>query len=239
MRLNLNFLKIGVLLLVVMGLYAFSNARNGQKRIGNVQIEFVGDQNLYMTQETVDKLLIQSYGDLTNLTKENIVLNTIEKAIEANEMVKKAQVYLTVNGDLVAKVAQRKPIARVEGSAKYYLDEDGEHMPFSRHHSARVPLITGNINDTSLKDVYRILTYSNTDEFLKKNIIGVHITGEQKYLLNFRMENFVVDLGGVEGLEKKFSNFRAFYVKAYKDKSLNDYHTVSLAFNNQVVCTKN
>ncbi|GGW37341.1 cell division protein FtsQ/DivIB [Arenibacter certesii] len=239
MRINWNFIKMGVLLLVVMGLYAFSNVRNGNKRIEKVQIEFVGDQNLYMTQETVNKLLIHNYGDLTNLTKEHIVLNNIEKAIEANEMVKNAQVFLTVNGDLVAKVAQRKPIARVEGSKKYYLDEDGKPMPFSRYHSARVPLITGDVNENSLKDVYAILKYSETDEFLTKNIIGVHIAGEQKYLLRFRMEDFVVDLGNVEGLDRKFSNFRAFYVKAYKDKSLEDYHTVSLAFNNQVVCTKN
>lgn len=239
MRIHRNFLKMGVLLLVVMGLYAFSNVRNGQKMIENVEIQFVGDQNLYMTHETVNKLLIQNYGDLTNLPKENIVLNTIEKAIEANEMVKKAQVFLTVNGNLIAKVAQRRPIARVEGSAKFYLDEDGKRMPFSRHYSARVPLITGEINEDSLKEVYKILTYSNTDEFLVKNIIGVHITEQQKYLLKFRMEDFVVDLGNVENLEKKFSNFRAFYVKANKDKSLNDYHTVSLAFNNQVVCTKN
>ncbi|MDX1363943.1 cell division protein FtsQ/DivIB [Arenibacter latericius] len=239
MRINWSFIKMGVLLLVVMGLYAFSNARNSNKKVENLQIKFEGDQNLYMTHETVNKLLIHNYGDLTNLTKEHIALNNIEKAIEANEMVKKAQVFLTVNGDLVAKVTQRKPIARVEGNKKYYLDEDGKSMPFSRHHSARVPLITGEINENSLGDVYKILKYSETDEFLTKNIIGIHITGERKYLLKFRMEDFVVDLGNVEGLDKKFSNFRAFYVKAYKDKSLEDYHTVSLAFNNQVVCTKN
>lgn len=239
MGINRNLLKIVALLLIVTGLYAFSNVRNGQKKIKNIEIRFVGDQNLYLTHETVNKLLIQNYGDLTNLSKENIVLNKMEKAVEANEMVKKAQIFLTVKGDLVAKVAQRKPIARIEGGTKYYLDEDGKRMPFSQVHSARVPLITGKVNENSLQDVYTILKYSEKDEFLTKNIIGVHIAGEHKYLLKFRMENFVVDLGNVEDLDKKFNNFRAFYVKAYKDKSLHDYHTVSLAFNNQVVCTKN
>jgi len=239
MKINWNFIKFGALLLVVTGLYAFSNSRNRHKKIDNIEIKFVGDQNLYMTQETVNKLLIQNSGDLKNLPKEDIVLNTIEKAIEANEMVKNAQVYLTVNGDLMAKVLQRKPIGRVEGVAKFYIDEDGKRMPFSRYHSARVPIITGLISDNSIVGVYKILTYVNSDEFLRKNTIGVHITKEQQYQLKFRMENFVVDLGDVRELEKKFSNLKAFYAKAKKDKTLNDYARVSLEFNKQVVCTKN
>lgn len=238
MRIDRNFIKMGVLLLVVISLYAFSNIRNSHRKIENIQIEFIGDQNLYITQEMVNKLLILSYGDPTNLPKENIVLNTIEKAIEANDMVKNAQVYFTVDGNLMAKVVQRKPIGRVEGITSFYVDEDGLRMPFSKLHSARVPIITGKITENSLREVHRILTYGNSDEFLKKNIIGIHITEEEKYQLKFRIDNFVVALGNVENLERKLANFRAFYVKANKDNTLDDYKSVSLEFNNQVVCTK-
>lgn len=238
MRINRNSIKMGILLLIVIGLYAFSNIRSGQRKIENVLIEFVGDQNLYITHEMVNKLLILSYGDPTNLPKENIVLNTIEKAIEANDMVKNAQVYFTVDGSLMAKVTQRKPIGRIEGSTSFYVDEDGLRMPFSKLHSARVPIITGKITENSLQEVYRILTYGNSDEFLKKNIIGIHVTEEEKYQLKFRMDNFVVALGDVGNLERKFANFRAFYIKANKDNTLGDYKRVSLEFNNQVVCTK-
>lgn len=238
MRIDRNFIKIGVLLLVVIGLYAFSDIRSGQRKIENIQIEFVGGENVYITHEMVNKLLILSYGDLTNLPKENIVLNTIEKAIEANDMVKKAQVFFTVDGGLKAKVSQRKPIGRVEGNTSFYMDEDGLRMPFSKLHSARVPIITGRITENSLKEVHRILTFGNSDEFLRKNIIGIHITEEEKYQLRFRVDNFVVALGNVEDLERKFANFRAFYVKATKDNTLGDYNRVSLEFNNQVVCTK-
>ena len=238
MKVNWNLMKLGGLLLLVTGLYAFSNIRNRQKGIDKIDIKFVGDQNLYVTHEAVNKLLIQNLGDLKNVAKEDIVLNTIEKAIVANEMVKNAQVYLTVNGGLEAKVVQRKPIGRVEGEAKFYIDEDGKRMPFSKYHSARVPVITGIITKITIKEVHEILTYINSDEFLRKNIIGVHITDDQKYQLKFRMENFVVDLGNRKELEKKFSNFKAFYTKANKDETLDDYSKVSLEFSNQVVCTK-
>ena len=238
MRINWNYIKLIALLLVITGLYAFSNQRSAAKSIDGINIEFVGDQNLYITQGMVNKLLIQNYGPLTNVPKEKLVLNTIEKVIEANEMVKSAQVYLTVNGELTSKIVQRKPIGRIEGNSKYYLDDDGKTMPLSMSHSARVPIITGKITGKSLEDVYEILKYINKDDFLRKNVIGIHIEDEAKYQLKFRMEHFVVNLGGVDKLEEKFNNFKAFYTKANKDETLEQYNIVSLEFDNQVVCTK-
>ena len=117
MRINWNKIKFVVLLLVIGGLYAFADYRSAQKPVDGIRIEFEGDQNLYITQEAVNKLLIQSYGSLSNVPKEKLVLNTIEKVIETNKMVKNAQVYLTVNGELRSKIVQREPIGRIEGSA--------------------------------------------------------------------------------------------------------------------------
>lgn len=238
MRINWNYIKIIVLSLVVAGLYAFSDYRSQSRIVPRLNIEFVGNQNLYITEGMVNKLLIQNYGPLKNVPKEKLALNTIEEVIETNEMVKSAQVYLTVNGELMSKIIQRRPIGRVEGNSKFYLDDEGKRMPLSISHSARVPIITGKITGKGLEDVYKILKYINQDDFLRKNVIGIHIADEEKYQLKFRMEQFVVSLGGVDNLEKKFNNFKAFYTKANKDKTLEAYNMVSLEFNNQVVCTK-
>ena len=238
MRIDINHIKIIGLTLTVMGLYAFSNHRSQQKKVNGINIEFVGDQNIYITQAAVNKLLIQNYGSLTNVPKEKLVLNTMEEVIEANEMVKRAQVYLTVDGQLTSKILQRKPIGRIQGSSKFYLDDEGKRMPLSKSHSARVPIITGKITGKSLEDVYEILKFINADDFLRKNVIGIHIAEEENYQLKFRMEHFVVQLGNIENLEGKFKKFKAFYSKANKDRTLNEYAMVNLEFNNQVVCTK-
>ncbi|MFK7812074.1 MAG: cell division protein FtsQ/DivIB [Maribacter sp.] len=238
MQINWNYIKIIALLFIVTGLYAFSNHRSDVKKINKINIEFVGDQNLYITEAMVNKLLIQNYGSFTNVPKEKLVLNKIEKIIETNKMVKNAQVYLTIDGKLEARIVQRKPIGRIEGESKFYLDEEGKRMPLSMSHSARVPIITGNVTGKSLEDVYEILKYINEDQFLRKNVIGIHVEDEDKYQLRFRMEQFTVHLGGVDGLEEKFNNFKAFYTKANRDKTLDNYNVVSLEFNNQVVCTK-
>ncbi len=238
MRINWNYLKFFALLIIIVGLYSFSNHRSTLRNVNGMKIQFIGDQNLYISEDMVNKLLIQNYGPLTNVPKEKLVLNTMEKVIEANEMVKEAQVYLTINGELTSKIVQRKPIGRIEGSSKFYLDDEGKRMPLSISHSARVPIITGNVTGKSLEDIYEILKYINTDNFLRKNVIGIHVQDEKNYQLKFRMEQFVVNLGGVDNLEEKFNNFKAFYAKANKDKTLENFAVVSLEFNNQVVCTK-
>ena len=81
MRVNLSIIKLAALLLVITGLYAFSNERNSSKQVTGMRVEFIGDQNLYLTEGTVNKLLIQNCGGLNNVPKENIVLNTVEKAL--------------------------------------------------------------------------------------------------------------------------------------------------------------
>jgi len=198
----------------------------------------LGNNDLYITEDAVNKLLIQNYGSLKNRAKEQVVLNTIESLITSNSMVKNAQVYLTIDGKLISEVVQRKPIGRVEDVSKFYLDDSGKRMPLSRHYSARVPIITGVITGKSLEDAYVILEYINKDTFLSQNVIGIHIEKEGEYQLKFRLEDFVVNLGGVENLDEKFKNFMAFYVKAAKDNTLEKYASVSLKFENQVVCTK-
>lgn len=238
MQLNWNPIKCIAVLVVTTGLFAFTNKRSENKMVQGIDIEFVGDQNLYITQGVVNKLLIQNFGNLENVPKEKLALNAIEKAIEANQMVKSAQVFLTIHGTLASKIVQRRPIGRIAGDVQFYLDEDGTQMPLSASHSARVPIITGKITGKSLEDAYKILNYINADDFLRKNVIGIHIKAEGKYQLRFRTEQFTVNLGGVENLEEKFNKFKAFYAKANMDNTLENYDIVSLEFNNQVVCTK-
>ena len=100
MKINWNIVKLIVLLVAIVGLYAFSNQRNNHKTIAELDIQFADGENLYVTTGMVNKLLIQKFNGFEIVPKENLVLNTMEKALEANEMVKNAQVYLTVNGKL-------------------------------------------------------------------------------------------------------------------------------------------
>ena len=238
MRVNWNYIKMFVLLGLVVFLYAFASGRNARRNVSKPYVEFIGDNNLFITNETVSKLLIQNYNGVENVAKETLVLNELENALKSNPMIKSAEVYVAVNGTLNAEIEQKTPIARVSTNASYYIDDDGLYMTLSNNYSARVPLVTGYVEKNNLENVYKVASKISTDEFLKKNVIEIHQNANKKIYLKLRQCKFIVQLGDINFLDKKINNLKAFYQKNQKEKTLNNYSKVNLQFENQVVCTK-
>lgn len=238
LRVNWNYIKMIFLLGLVIFLFAFSSQRNGQRIITKPHIKFIGDNNLFITNEAVSKLLIQNYKGGKNVAKETLVLNELENALKSNPMIKTAEVYVAVNGTLNAEIEQKTPIARVSTNVSYYIDDEGFYMPLSNNYSARVPLVTGYVEKNNLKSVYKVASKVRSDDFLKKNVIEIHQSTNKKIYLKLRQCKFLVQLGTIEFLDKKINNLKAFYQKNQKDKTLNNYSKVNLQFENQVVCSK-
>ena len=224
--------------MLVCFLYAFSSIRNNAKNVSEIQVNFLGDGNLFITHETVNKLLIQNGEGVTNVPKEILDLNGLENALKSNTMIKAAEVYLAVDGKVRADVIQRKPIARVSTNASYYIDDEGQYMPLSINYSAHVPIVTGYVEKNNLENVFTIGNKIFRDEFLKTHIVEIHQNQDQTLSLKTRVFDFEIVLGDLTDLDKKISNLKAFYQKAKKDETLNTYSKVNLQFNNQVVCTK-
>ncbi|MDO5979832.1 hypothetical protein Q4Q47_13040 [Flavivirga sp. MEBiC05379] len=238
MRVNWNYIRMFVLLVLVGFLFAFASQRNGVRKISVPQVQFIGENNLFVTNETVSKLLIQKYGGVKNVPKETLDLNELENALKSNPMIKAAEVYVAVNGTLNAEIEQKTPIARVSTNASYYIDDEGSYMPLSTNYSARVPLVTGYVEKNNLRSIYKIASKITHDEFLKKNVIEIHQSIDKAIYLKLRQCNFTVQLGDVDFLDKKINNLKAFYQKKLKEKTLNNYSKINLQFDNQVICTK-
>ncbi|MDB4206426.1 hypothetical protein N9773_00480 [Flavobacteriaceae bacterium] len=173
MRINWNIIKGLFLLGLVVFLYAFSSFKNNGRSVSKVAVQFTGNDNVYITTEMVNKLLIQNQEQLYILPKDNLDLKEMEFLLESDDMIKSAQVYLTVNGEVRAKVEQKRPIARVHAEATFYIDEDGLWMPLSPQHSARVPLITGVVDKEDLNGVYTLALKIFKDSFLKTYITEI------------------------------------------------------------------
>lgn len=238
MRIKYNDIKIIGLILFVGFLFAFSNQRNSVRKVDLKAPVFIGDNKLFITDQTVSKLLIQNQRPLTEQPKDIIDLNELEVALNSNSMIKKAEVFMSVEGELYTEIEQKRPIARVSSNASYYIDDDGSYMPLSSNYTARVPLVTGNVNKNSLETVYEFASAVDQDEFLKKHVIEIRQNDDNTIDFRIRKSDFTVHLGTLKKLDKKINNFKAFYQKAFKDKILETYTRVDLKFDKQVICTK-
>lgn len=198
----------------------------------------MGDENLFVTHEAVSKLLIQNHESVFNKPKETIALNDLESALNANVMIKQAQVYINVDGTLTAEIEQKKPIARVNTNASYYIDDEGSYMPLSTNYSSRVPLVTGFVTKNELYNVSIIAKRIQNDEFLKSHVTEIYQHENGNIDLKFRLHDFRIQIGSLDQLDKKINNLKAFYKKAMKDDTLDNYSVVNLKFDKQVIGTK-
>ena len=229
-----------LLLVVSMGvLYGFSNRKNGQRTVANIQVEFVVGEHQFLTHSMVNKLLIQNDSAVKNQAKSVIDLYSLEQQVLENPYIEKASLYLCIDGSLKSVIKQRTPIARIIGKSEvYYIDEQGVKMPLSENYSARVPLVTGIKEELKLREVHLLLQKIVTDDFLKKEIIGIHFNPSNECLFTVRSGDYTIDFGQLKQMDQKFKKLKAFYNKAFLDSTIQTYKTINIKYHNQVVGVK-
>lgn len=239
MKINWNYIKGLLLIALVMFLFGFSNQRNIHQIVNIIDIKFEEGDNLFMDYEMVNKLLIQNSKPVKNQAKSLIDLNGLEKQVLKHPMVENASIFLTVDGQLKTKVKQRTPIGRIKTEFdSYYIDRLGKKMPLSKNYSARVPIITGIIDENKMNEIYQLLLSIKKDEFLKKQIVGINSIEKNEFVLITRIGDQKIHIGTIENLSTKFKNLKAFYNYTMSNKTIDNYSEISLQYNNQVVCTK-
>ena len=236
---NWTNIRLVLMFSLVIFLFSFTSKRNNDRKLSKAVVVFVGDNAPFVNQETVNKLLIENNRDAQSIDKDKLDLNKLEKVLNNHEMIEKSQVFVSVDGVLKALVKQKTPIARVfDGDQSFYIDYEGNVMPLSTNFTARVPLVSGEINKKNSKKLSELFRIIHNDEFLKKNIIGVQIMSNGSLKMGNRNFNYQIDFGGVQRMKAKFNNYKAFFQKAVLDSSLYKYKTIDLRFAQQVVCTK-
>ena len=236
-----NWITIRLLLMfgLVIFLFSFTSNRNGNRKLANSKVIFVGENEPFLKQETVNKLLIENNRDASAIRKDKLDLNKLEKAVDSNQMVEKSDVFVTIDGVLKAVVKQKTPVVRVfDGHRSFYIDYKGNTMPLSANYTARVPLVLGVINKKNSEALAELFRKIHDDAFLKKNIIAIQIMPNGSLKMLNRNFDFKIDFGGTINVDRKIRNYKAFFQKAIVDSSLYKYKKIDLRFTEQVVCTK-
>ncbi len=237
--LNKKNIQLVLMIGLVLFLFAFTTKRNERRKIVKTDVQFVGENNLLVTTEIVNKLLIDKSGVGKSIDKDKLDLNTLEKTINKHDMIEKSEVFVSIDGTLKAVVTQRTPIARFIGEdSSFYIDSKGNRMPLSGIYAARVPLVSGRLTPENQQEIAAILKVIYKDDFLKKNITAMSIQNSGDVILKTRNYDYDILFGKTINTEAKFNNYKAFYQKAVSDSSINYYKKINLKFTQQVVCTK-
>lgn len=177
---------------------------------------FVGENNLFVKEETVNKLLIENTSNPLTVGKDKLDLNKLERKLNSNAMIDESDVFVSINGVLKAVVKQKTPVARVvNGFESFYIDYKGGRMPLSANFTARVPLVSGNINSENEEKLGRLFRVIHEDDFLKKNIIAIQVMPNASLKMFNRNFDYQIDFGSMMNFETKFKNYKAFFKKQF------------------------
>ena len=238
-RINWHTIRLILIIFTMIFLYSFSSKRNSERKISNIGIKFESNENMFLTDEMVNNLLIQNLGGTSRIQKLKVDLNTLETVLDDHEMIEKAQVFSSIDGLLNTRITQKTPIVRViTDNENYYLDAKGEKMSLSKNFSARVPLVTGEISVQKSKPYLFLFNEIKKDDFLSKNITGVNISASGNVILTNRSYKYKIVFGKPINVENKLKNYKAFFQHAIKDTLIESYKEINLMFTQQVVCKK-
>ncbi len=261
-----KILKIAMWVILVTGagvLIGFVETEQGDRPCHKVHISIdYRKADKLITRQEVDSLLKRSAGRLTGRPLGLINIAKIKHCIQTQPYVEKVMVYESNQGDIFVEIRQREPILRIinEKFESFYLDGSGTLLPLNPGFPARVLVANGKIRDSYLGNknrkinilaiadsvyadslltkLYKLAMFISRDSFLKNSIDQIFVTESGEFELIPKQQSMVILLGGIEGLEEKFSKLQHFYTHGLEKIGWNRYNIINIKFKNQVVCSK-
>jgi cell division protein FtsQ len=258
---DILFLTLLVVYMVVIS--GFIGGKERIQKIGSLKIRIVDStENHFIRAAEIRNLLEQKKYGLFGRESREIDLAGIEQSLKTQQIISKAEVFITEPGVLHVEISQKTPFVRVFNryGQGYYLDRQGNVIPLSRSFSPFVIIANGyiaepfgigkilNINEFkhgslprslhTIYDVYRLAEYITRDEFWNSQIEQIYVNNKYEFELVPRVGSHIIELGRVENLDEKFENLKLLYQQGFNNLGWNQYGKISLKYKNQVVCTK-
>ena len=164
----------------------------------------------------------------------------LEEFVNEHPNIKKAELYLTLDGTLSIDVKQREPLVRVfEGNESYYLDEEMNHFALSDQYSARVlQVYWDEITESRIAILDPLIDLIDSDKFLKAQITAIAFDENNEIVLYPRVGGHKIILGEAVDFRNKFEKLKVFYRQGLGKVGWDRYSMINLKYHNQVVCTK-
>jgi cell division protein FtsQ len=249
-------LIIPLLYIIIIPVFLATSANS--KPCGGIVIDINDSSDYHFV--TRRQLLNLAYGNTSRIAGKpvkEIAVSAIEDRISVLRELKKAEVYMSIDGIVHVYVEQRNPVMRVmpDDGGDYFVDEEGVVMRRRNLYNPRLHIVEGNINITSamlsgvsvldtsiknsiLKDIYQLVNYINDDKFWSAQIDQISVDSNDEIDLIPRTGNQMVHLGTFENYEGKLRNLEAFYDKVLPEVGWNKYSLINLEFKDQIVCKK-
>jgi cell division protein FtsQ len=238
MKKVLQILKWGMLLSLMVVVLSFTNQMQNKQMVFLNQINIEVSEDKFMTEQVALKYIEEQDFNFDSVALSNFYMNELEIAFLRHPAIENAEVYSNQEGVININLQQRMAVVRIKtDNADYYLDEQGMKMPLSSEYTPRVLVVTGDVNESKHLSVFSFIEIINKDIFWKSQITQVHFSNNEVIIIP-RVGSQKIHFGTLTDVNKKLGNLYQFYKQAMPVKGWQTYSEISLAYNNQIICTK-
>jgi cell division protein FtsQ len=241
--------KIVTAILIVGGIIAFTERRQGSASIKDITIKVKNaHDNHFLDEDDIVSLMELKKDNLKGANLDRVNMKEVEKKILRDPFIQDAQLYSDLKGNLVVSAELRRPIARIvrNDGPDGYISEDGTIMPVSDHFTSWVILISGSYvkhilnqsNLTSTEDGIQLMELINKvreDEFWNAQIAQLDIDSKTRITIYPQVGDERIEFGRPENVETKLKKLMIFYKEILPRMGWNKYDRVNLEYEGQIV----
>ena len=221
-----------------IGMVVLSSHRNSVRSVQGFRVHIDENYPQMISKDSVDKMLKLVFKDSTSKQKSEIHLKRLELQLAQNDLIKKTEVFLTLDDILHIKVLPRIPVVRVKGKAEFYLDTYGRPIPLSPTHNPEVPTIVNNPDVNRYEALSALSLAISHDSFLASHIGDIRDHGDE-VSMHVIDHNYRIKIKSVDDIQTKFKKYKAFYAVAIDQGVIGNYSEVALDYSNQIICKRN
>ena len=201
----------------------------------------------FMDEEEITGMIEKSGEPILGQKLSAINIEKLEKKLSTFTTLDNVEIYRkivaqgsTFNGTLIINVDERTPVLRMKNAREdYYLDHEGIKIPVSSKYIERILIATGQFQDDNERNqLLKMSDFVNNDEFWRAQIEQVLIQPNGDLYLIPQVGDYLIEFGKPDDYRVKFRNLKAVYQQGFKNFGWNKYKTISVKYQNQVVCTK-
>ena len=193
-----------------------------------------------INEEMVIAVLQEHSVDPVGLPLNEIDPEKVESILLMHPLVGKAQCYKTGGDMLRINLSSKVPLVRVMNNRgqDFYVDSRGEIL--SQHSLAvQLPVATGYIDRRfAANELLQVVRALDRSEFWKAQVEQINVTRDGQIELVPRVGDHLLILGTADDVEDKLARLMNFYEKGLDNIGWNKYRSISVAYDNQVVCKK-
>lgn len=220
---------------------AMTDRHEDTRLCGGVDLHITDSLHFDLIDEDMILALLQEHSiDPVGLPLDEIDLDKVETTLLMHPLVGKVQCYKTGGDMLRINISSKVPLVRVMNNRgqDFYVDSKGEILS-QRSLAVQLPVATGYIDRRFASDeLLKVVRAIDQSEFWKAQVEQINVTKDGQIELVPRVGDHLLILGTADNVADKLDRLMSFYEKGLDNVGWNKYRSISVAYENQVVCKK-